>query len=84
MTMALMNTQSAHRRSSSVTFLTFMSISRLSHAAGSMAATVNSPRGGNAAFLLTNDRAYLKLQKLSGYFGYTSNAFNCPISFGIP
>ena len=46
---------------------------------GSMAATVSKPRGGKLLFLETNFRACLKLQKVSGYDGYTSRIFkSCP------
>jgi len=34
-----------------------------------MAAIVNKPRGGKLAFLKINFKAYLKLQKVSGYRG---------------
>jgi hypothetical protein len=34
-----------------------------------MAATVNKPRGGKAALFERKRRAYLKLQKVSGYNG---------------
>ncbi|GAH72273.1 unnamed protein product, partial [marine sediment metagenome] len=33
------------------------------------AATVNKPSGGKDAFLAMNFKAYLKLQKVSGYCG---------------
>jgi hypothetical protein len=44
-------------------------MSFFSHSSGSIAATVKRPRGGKDAFLEMNLRAYLKLQKVSGYFG---------------
>jgi hypothetical protein len=34
-----------------------------------MAATVKRPRGGRLAFLAMNFRAYVKLQKVTGYWG---------------
>jgi len=40
-----------------------------------MAATVNSPKGGAPALLRMNLSACLKLQKVSGNSGYTSNTF---------
>jgi hypothetical protein len=48
---------------------------RISQSSGKMAATVNNPSGGKAAFLEIYFNAYLKLQKVSGYFGYTRSAF---------
>jgi len=36
---------------------------------GSIAAIVNNPKGGKVAFLEINFKAYLKLQKVSGYSG---------------
>jgi hypothetical protein len=46
-----------------------MSTSFFSHDWGSMAATVNKPRGGKEAFFEMNFKAWLKLQKVSGYRG---------------
>jgi hypothetical protein len=40
-----------------------------SHPAGSMAATVNKPKGGVPAIFLMNFNACLKLQKVSGNSG---------------
>jgi len=36
---------------------------------GSIAAIVNNPKGGKEAFFQMSFRAYLKLQKVSGYRG---------------
>jgi hypothetical protein len=40
-----------------------------------MEAMVSNPKGGKAAFLPTKGRAYLKLQKVGGYWGYANNIF---------
>jgi len=64
-----MKTQSAHARSRSRTASVFMSMSRFSHALGSIAATVSRPNGGWRAFFDMNLKACLKLQKVSGYLG---------------
>ena len=61
--------QSAQARSAWVRLVTLRSRSRFSHSAGSMAATVNRPKGGAPAFLWTNLSACLKLQKVSGNSG---------------
>jgi hypothetical protein len=42
---------------------------------GSREAIVRRPSGGKEAFLEMNFTAYLKLQKVVGYFGYTINIF---------
>jgi hypothetical protein len=53
----------------SVSLVIFISIIFFSHSLGSIAATVTAPRGGFNAFLGLNFKAYLKLQKVSGYWG---------------
>jgi hypothetical protein len=40
-----------------------------------MEAMVSKPNGGCTAFFDMNFRACLKLQKVSGYLGYTSSTF---------
>jgi hypothetical protein len=67
--------QSAHSRSLSLRVVTFISTNFFSHSLGSMAATVNNPNGGWVAFFEINFRAYLRLQKVSGYCGYTRRIF---------
>jgi hypothetical protein len=52
-----------------------ISTSFISQLFGSIAATVNNPRGGKIAFLEMNFSAFLKLQKVAGASGLTSNIF---------
>ena len=71
----LMNTTSAQARSFSRSFRTLTSTTRFAQSAGSIAATVNRPSGGNAAFFRMNFNACLKLQNVSGNSGYSSKTF---------
>src|ERR1035437_261473 len=69
MDIALIKIKSAQRMSSSINLFVFISIILLYQSLGSIAATVNSPNGGELAFYATNFKACLKLQNVSGYFG---------------
>jgi hypothetical protein len=66
---ALTNAKSVPERSFFVSRRTFSSTSRIFQSCGSMAATVNNPRGGSVARFPTNFRACFKLQKVSENLG---------------
>ena len=54
---------------------TFISTIFFCHDSGNMADTVIKPSGGTAAFLEMKRKAWLKLQYVSGYSGYTNKIF---------
>src|SRR3989304_7643781 len=68
-------TKSAHLIPRSRNFVTAISTSLLFHSFGSIAATVNNPRGGKEAFLETNFNACPNPQNVTGTSGFTSNIF---------
>jgi hypothetical protein len=70
-----MKTISAHSMSLSLSLVIFISTSLISKSGGSKGAIVRRPSGGKEAFLEINLIAYLKLQNVAGYLGYTINIF---------
>src|SRR5690554_2668223 len=73
--MAPIKMKSAQTMSFVFSFSTFRSMSFFSQLPGSKGAMVSKPNGGLDAFFDTNLSACLKLQKVSGYSGYTSRIF---------